>query len=131
MSESFDMLEEIMEKQRAAQEFRGFKFPMAGPEKAAYIKTQTLHCIDELCEMLHEIKGYKEWKVYDYDNILTNVTSNIKAKEELVDALHFFLNIAIALGISPADLYRGYMDKSKINYTRLEDRSSYKKDTEE
>lgn len=131
MAESYDMLEDIMQTQLAAQEFRGFKFPMPGPEKAAYIKTQTLHCIDELCEMLHEIKGYKEWKVYDYDNVHTNVTSNVKAKEELVDALHFFLNIAIALGMTPADLYRGYTAKSRINYTRLDDRSNYKKDTEE
>ena len=59
------MLEDIMTAQKLAQEYRGFEFPMNGPDAAQYIKTQTLHCIDELCEMLHEIKGYKEWKKYE------------------------------------------------------------------
>ena len=47
MAEQYDMLEDIMTKQKLAQEFRGFKFPMEGPDAAQYIKTQTLHCIDE------------------------------------------------------------------------------------
>ena len=63
---AFDMLNEIFNVQKASQEERGYTFPMEGEDAAKYIKTQSLHCIDELCEMLHEVKGYKEWKVYDY-----------------------------------------------------------------
>lgn len=131
MAEQYDMLEDIMTTQKLAQEFRGFKFPMEGPDAAQYIKTQTLHCIDELCEMLHEIKGYKEWKKYDFSDAEDNRSKRILAKEELVDAFHFFLNIAIALNISPADLYRAYMAKSHINYSRLTNTAEYKKDTED
>ena len=110
-------LQDAFEVQKSSQVERGFNFPMTGETRAAYIKTQTLHCIDELCEMLHEVKGYKEWKRYDYTDEATNVTADVKATEELVDAFHFFMNIALA--------------KQQINEERLMNTAEYKKDTEE
>ena len=129
MEEKFDMLEEILNTQKAAQEYRGFAFPMEGMPAAEYIKTHTLHCIDELCEMLHEIKGYKEWKRYDFSDAASNAECSKHAKEELIDAIHFMLNIAIALGMSAKDIHGAFMEKSRINYMRLEN-AAYKKDTE-
>lgn len=130
MSDSYDMLEDMMERQKASQEYRGFAFPMDGVTAAEYIKTQTLHCIDELCEMLHEVKGYKEWKRYDFSDEADNCAKRLAARGELVDAFHFFMNVALALNISPADLYRAYMTKSRVNYARLANKDEYKKDTE-
>lgn len=124
-------LQDAFEMQKNSQIHRGFSFPMEGEARAAYIKTQTLHCIDELCEMLHEVKGYKEWKRYDYTDEATNVTADAKATEELVDAFHFFMNIALALGISAEDLLAGYAAKQQINEERLMNTAEYKKDTEE
>ena len=131
MAENIDNLEEILKVQKASQEYRGFTFPMQGANKAAYIKTQTLHCIDELCEMLHEVKGYKEWKRYDYYDEFSNKVADTKATEEFIDALHFFVNIALAFGLSADDIFNKYMTKQMVNQARLEDTKEYKKDTEE
>lgn len=125
------MLQDIFAAQYAAQKYRGFSFPMKDKQRAEYIKSQTLHCIDELCEMLHEIKGYKEWKLYDYDNNISNKRMDDNAKEELADALHFFVNIAIGLGITAEDLHAAYAEKQRVNYARLNDKANYKLDTEE
>ncbi len=124
-------LQDAFEMQLNSQVERGFNFPMTGEARAAYIKTQTLHCIDELCEMLHEVKGYKEWKRYDYADEDTNTIADMKATEELVDAFHFFMNIALALGITADDLLSGYATKQQINEERLLNTAEYKKDTEE
>ena len=124
-------LQGAFEMQLNSQIERGFNFPMTGEARAAYIKTQTLHCIDELCEMLHEDKGYKEWKRYDYTDEVTNAIADVKATEELVDAFHFFMNIALALGITADDLLSGYSAKQQINEERRLNTAEYKKDTEE
>lgn len=124
-------LQDAFEMQLNSQVERGFNFPMTGEARAAYIKTQTLHCIDELCEMLHEVKGYKEWKRYDYTDEVTNAIADVKATEELVDAFHFFMNIALALGMTADDLLSGYAAKQQINEERLLNTAEYKKDTEE
>lgn len=126
-----ESLHDAFEMQKNSQIDRGFSFPMDGEKRAAYIKTQTLHCIDELCEMLHEVKGYKEWKRYDYKDERTNTIADMKATAELVDAFHFFMNIALALGMSADDLLVGYAAKQQINKERLMLKSIYKKDTEE
>ena len=128
--EQFDMLADLFARQKAAQEARGYQFPMEGQNAADYIKSHTLHCVDELMEMLHEVKGYKEWKVYDFENAVDNKMQRTKAKEELVDAVHFLINVALALNISAADLYLAYKNKEQINYNRLKDTTNYKKDTE-
>ena len=124
-------LQDAFEMQLNSQIERGFNFPMTGEARAVYIKTQTLHCIDELCEMLHEVKGYKEWKRYDYADKDTNTIADMKATEELVDAFHFFMNIALALGITADALLSGYATKQQINEERLLNTAEYKKDTEE
>lgn len=128
--EQFDMLADLFARQKASQEARGYQFPMEGQNAADYIKSHTLHCVDELMEMLHEVKGYKEWKVYDFGDAVDNKVQRAKAKEELVDAVHFLINVALALNISAADLYLAYKNKEQINYTRLKDTRNYKKDTE-
>ena len=128
--EQFDMLADLFARQKAAQEARGYQFPMEGQNAADYIKSHTLHCVDELMEMLHEVKGYKEWKVYDFEDAVDNKMQRTKAKEELVDAVHFLINVALALNISAADLYLAYKNKEQINYNRLKDTTNYKKDTE-
>jgi dimeric dUTPase (all-alpha-NTP-PPase superfamily) len=40
--------------------------------------------------------------------------------EELVDALHYFFEIAITSGVSIEELYEAYMEKGKINIERIE-----------
>lgn len=127
---SKDMLVDIFERQKAAQVDRGFSFPMSGEQRANYIKLHALHCIDEMCEMLHEVKGYKEWKRYDYADEFTNKIEHNKVIDEMADVLHFFVNVALGLGISAEDLHEAYLNKHRVNKLRLEDIDNYKRDME-
>lgn len=126
---NIDKLSMMITVQALAQDARGFDFEkMSIEDKATYIKRQTLHCIDELCEMLHEIPFYKEWKRYDEVNISGMLP---KAKEELIDAIHFIINIALGLGMSVDDIYIQFMRKNNENMRRLADTINYKLDCEE
>lgn len=126
---NIDKLSMMITVQALAQDARGFDFEsMSMEDKSAYIKRQTLHCIDELCEMLHEIPFYKEWKKYDDEGIPSMLS---KAKEELIDAIHFIINIALGLGMSVDDIYLQFMHKNNENMRRLADTINYKLDCEE
>lgn len=126
---SINKLSMMITVQALAQDARGFDFEsMSMEDKSAYIKRQTLHCIDELCEMLHEIPFYKEWKKYDDEGIPSMLS---KAKEELIDAIHFIINIALGLGMSVDDIYSQFMHKNNENMRRLADTINYKLDCEE
>lgn len=126
---NIDKLSMMITVQALAQDARGFDFEsMPMEDKSTYIKRQTLHCIDELCEMLHEIPFYKEWKKYDDEGIPSMLS---KAKEELIDAIHFIINIALGLGMSVDDIYSQFMHKNNENMRRLADTINYKLDCEE
>lgn len=115
-----DKLEQLMSMQEELQNKLGYDISgMPVAERTAYIKEYTLHTEHELHEMLAELPFFKPWKQYSdisYDT----------ARKEFVDALHFFINVALALGFSADELLELYMDKNKENYTRQEDTENYK-----
>lgn len=116
----FDMLEEIFFTQKQLQEnTMGYKFEeMNLKDKANYIREMMLWTTDELHEALHELSYAKTWsKRYDkpeYDH----KKQNRLFKEEMIDALHFFMNIMIAAGFTPQEIYDMYMEKNKENIDR-------------
>lgn len=124
-----DKLDKLFNMQRALQETLGFDFAtMSKKERSAYVKEYQQHCDHELHEMLQELPFYKPWKKYnpaEYERQMQ------LAREEFIDALHMFLNIAIALGFTPQMLYGMFISKNQINYERQEDTEHYKKCTEE
>ena len=42
----------------------------------------------------------------------------LECKFEIVDMLHFFMNYAISVGMTPQELYNMYMSKNKHNRDR-------------
>jgi len=71
------------------------------------------HTIEELIELRREFPIRKHWSVNQ--NKKVNID---KAKEELVDALHFFVSIALLLGIDSGTLFDAYIIKNKKNHIR-------------
>lgn len=69
--------------------------------------------IDELHEALAEV-GWKPWASSDHFN-------KDAVKGELVDALHFLVNLCLVSGITADDLIAGYKAKSAINEKRQQD----------
>lgn len=115
-----DMLEEIFNTQKQLQEKTlGYNMDYMDPlEKAKYIKEMKLWLVDEIHEALHELPYAKDWsKKYDKPDYNHEKQWQL-FKEEIVDALHFFVNICLASGITPKDLFEGYMEKNKENIDR-------------
>lgn len=127
MSEYNDWLQRMLAIQKASQEERGYNFDIATKDELVrYIKEHALFMTVELGEFLQELPNFKPWKLYESGMEV----DNLKAREELIDVLHFMLNIFIAMGMSADDIYNEYMKKHHENVRRLADTSHYKKDTE-
>lgn len=130
--ENKDMLIELFKKQYKLQtQHMHYDFDnMSELERGNFIKDNTLYCDDELHEMLHEIPYFKAWKRYEKDP-KKNAAAWHRAKEEFVDALHFFLNVAICLGFSADELFEMYSEKNSINIERQKDQQEYKPSADE
>lgn len=119
-----DMLEVIFARQKELQTHLGYMLEFTNKNRSDYIKEQSLHCMHEIHEMLQEVPFFKDWKYYAvYD--LT------KARKELADALHFFVNIALGLGLTAEQLFKLYLDKNHENHARQKDKTTYKKCVED
>ena len=115
-------LEEMMQMQEAFQRRLDPDFAqMTVEQRVAFIKEHSIHLNQEVNEMLYELPYFKPWK--NYRGLTPRMENEMleKARMELVDAWHFFMNIAIALGISPEQLYVMYMAKSKENHRRQDE----------
>lgn len=117
MSDRFD---EIWEQQHAfmklLQKERGFpEFPvdLASKSGQKFLKQISYECADEL----HEARQHLKQK----DHRATEVGSVDREEyiEELSDALHFYLEIVIASGISKEELFEAYIKKGKENVRRI------------
>lgn len=83
------------------------RFPTKKEERLSLICTAIIH---EACE-LQRLCNYKWWKrpePFDED----------KAKEELVDILHFVIHAAIELNMDAKELFNEYTKKNLINRER-------------
>ena len=67
---------------------------------------------------LHDELGWKWWKKHD---IYTEVERNNRARAELADIIHFTVQIAHNLGMTPDDLFNEYKDKNMENRQRQVD----------
>ena len=116
-----DKLQEMWEQQldfmKLLQNKRNFpEFPVDVFSKSGqkFLKGITHECMHELFEanmMLKNSKDHRETEVSEFDR-----DSYV---EELVDALHYFFEIAISSGISMNELHEAYMKKGKINVDRI------------
>ncbi len=84
-----------------------------GPDRASYIRYNTLAAVAELMEFLNETR----WKPWQSDP--GEVIRSDAALEELVDVLHFIANLLVSLQVSPDDLSEAYLAKHRMNYKRL------------
>jgi hypothetical protein len=117
-----DKLQEMWEQQEKfmelLQERRGFtKFPVDITSKSGQklLKGYTHECMHELFEANQMLKNSKDHRATDVDDF-----DREGYVEELVDALHYFFEIAILSGVSLEELHASYMKKGSVNITRIE-----------
>ena len=88
--------------------------------------------IDEMNEVKDALGGIKDgpsnaiWKRWkkDYNKFndikFTDLSESdqIECKFEIIDMLHFFMNYAASIGMTPAEMYNMYMSKNEENRAR-------------
>jgi hypothetical protein len=88
--------------------------------------------IDEIHEFTDSLGGIKDgdgsaiWKRWKqayskYDNMKFSDLSQsdqLECKFEIIDLLHFFMNIAASVGMTPKEMYNMYMSKNEENRNR-------------
>lgn len=111
-----DWLGAIYSKQLGLQEQLGYDFwAMSGQERVEYVRMNILALENELHEALAETT-WKPWATYPEQTI----GNERKFGDELVDALHFLMNLFIVAGWTPQIIHERFMVKNKVNQTRQE-----------
>jgi dimeric dUTPase (all-alpha-NTP-PPase superfamily) len=98
----------MLDKQQELQDRIG-----SDPKTIENFRINMLAIIVELSESLQET-AWKPWKKQQE-------TDYKKLKEELVDALHFMLNLFIFAGMNAEDIFNEYMKKNKVNFKRQDE----------
>ena len=115
-------LESMLDAQRAFQVRLDPNFNnMTVQQRVAFIKEHSIHLNQEINEMLYELPYFKPWKDYSGLTIGQEQEMLEKARMELIDAWHFFMNMAIALDITPEQFYVMYMAKNGENHRRQDE----------
>lgn len=111
--------EEIEKKNGIPQGYKnvdGSVININTPINQYIIKDMAYRCITEIVEATECLKN-KPWK---QTHVLTDKEH---MKEEIADALHFFIELCLLLGITAEDLFSYYMKKNGVNGWRI--RSKY------
>jgi hypothetical protein len=133
-SSSKDTLGDIMSLQKDTQlNVYGYDFSqMTLREIMSFWHMNTHALIDELHEATDALGGIKDgsgnaiWKYWKkdyskYENMkFSDLSENdqIECKFEIIDILHFFLNMAISIGMTPQEMFNMYMSKNQENRDR-------------
>ena len=133
-SKSSDTLGDIMSLQKDTQEtIYNFNFSaMTIREVMNFWHVNTHALIDEIHEATDALGGIKDgsgnavWKYWKKDFSKYEMmkfsdlseSDQIEAKFEVIDMLHFFMNYAISIGMTPQEMYNMYMSKNKENRER-------------
>lgn len=109
-----DRLAQIIRLQREFQEDilgHGDLTRMHLTDRAAdYFRTQAFALVAELGEASNEI-GWKPWATARF-------LHHKRYRKELIDALHFLVNLMLLDGMTAEDIYSGYIEKQIINRQR-------------
>lgn len=77
----------------------------------AAFREQWMAIVKELGEAIDEV-GWKPWATSNHVNADA-------FKAEMVDAWHFFMNLCLMVGMTPDDLFSGYLNKLVVNIKRV------------
>lgn len=124
IKERMDMLETIFSHQKkTAERFKeverrnGVYYPdsisIDSPMDQEFLKRLGGRIQQELSEAMECLKN-KAWKQ-------THVNTDVEhMKEELADALHFFIELCLCLGMNAEELFSYYLRKNKVNDWRID-----------
>lgn len=116
------MLQTIMNKQNELQKRLGTDFTQLNDEeRAEFMRNHRGYLEDEIAEALYEMPFYKKWKDYSGMTDIDRALAWDKVKLELVDALHFFVNLLLAAGFTAEEVLDMYLAKNSENHRRQDE----------
>ncbi len=104
-----DRLEAIFEIQIALQNLTDTRFK--DDMNNEYIKDMCLAAHSEISEILNEV-NWKPWKKSN------KTICPEKYKGEVIDLMHFVINLGLAASMTPDELFHMYIQKNKENLQR-------------
>lgn len=114
-----DRLEAIIEKQRELQSRVDNRYMSDDPAvRAAFMRDHRGYLADEVAEALYEMPNYKLWKDYSDMSPEKRGVQWQKVRMELIDSLHFFVNLLIGADMTAEEIYQMYMAKNNENHRR-------------
>ena len=90
-----------------------------GRELHQFINQMILALHEEAVEIMRE-SAYKNPDFVPFGWKKNQIFNEDLFKEELVDMLHFFVNLCLVVNMSPDELFNRYCNKNKENHTRQE-----------
>lgn len=120
--EEFDRLSQMWVQQKQfmqlLQQKRGFpKFPIDLTTKDGqhFCKTIAYEAMGELFESIQELKNSKGHRATEIAEL-----DRSKLVEELVDSLHYYVELCLLMGVSSDELFSAYIKKGEVNTSRIE-----------
>ena len=133
-SKSTDTLGDIMALQKDTQlNVYGYDFSNMTLREIMFFWHVNSHALtDEIHEATDALGGIKDgsgnaiWKYWKKDYSKYSVmkfsdlseSDQLECKFEIIDMLHFFMNYAISIGMTPQEMYNMYMSKNQENRDR-------------
>ena len=111
----WDQQERFMRLLQAKRGFPEFPTDLSTKKGQQFLKDIRNHLMEELFEAGQHLKNAKSHRATDIPEI-----DREAYKEELVDALHLFLELVIASGITLDELVEAYIAKGEVNVKRIE-----------
>lgn len=116
LQEMFEQQERFMKLLQQERSFPDFPVDITSKDGQKVIKDYSHECMHELFEAVHMLRNSKSHRATDVREL-----DREKYVEELVDALHYFVEVCILSGISADELHGAYMQKGETNSRRIVD----------
>jgi len=116
-----DMLEQIYHQQFELQASLGTldKIEESPQMRQQFINQMILALHEEATEIMRET-AYKNPDFVPFGWKKKQVENTDKFKEEIIDIIHFVMNLAIVSGMEPKEIFERYEGKNKENHERKE-----------
>ena len=111
-------LKDLYERQIELQKKIGSRIdlPLTKEEREHWTKENVLAIHAELTELL----DWTNWKSWKKTKVEYTPTRILELQMEIIDILHFWLNLCIIWGMTPDVIMARYIEKNSINHKRQE-----------
>jgi dimeric dUTPase (all-alpha-NTP-PPase superfamily) len=116
LEELFYLQEQLMleYKKKKADDLPVWPVDITDKASQRFCRDITLRSVEELFEALAHLKNWKKHKKTEVKTFNRN-----EFLEEIVDSVHYLLELLVLCGITSDELYSAYCNKNKINQDRL------------